>query len=340
MIPGKQTDSTILIAVQTSSDTLIRTNQLSESKKIPLITAKDIYEVPRLAVQGILAWTLPEPLWWPLSRLFGKMNAACNPTRTRSDASLIKAALANSEHRDRAKHIAVELWANRYEERFHYLRSWRPGGWNPSINISGAKYVESARSQGRGIVFWSATFAFNSLINKMAWYRLGLKVKHFSRPAHGFSTTRFGIRYLNVVRRGIEDRYLLERLMTPEHKTKETLNSIRNHLKEKGIVSFMIGDKGRQQASVSFLASRITLATGPLAIAHQTNAAVIPVSTLRTGPGRFEVVISAPINSSVGLESNVDFSEAVQTFADLITPYVLQDPGQWRGWNFVASPFH
>ena len=25
----------------------------------PLVTAKDIYEVPRLAVQGMLAWSLP-----------------------------------------------------------------------------------------------------------------------------------------------------------------------------------------------------------------------------------------------------------------------------------------
>ena len=47
----------------------------------PLVTAKDIYEVPRLAVQGMLAWSLPELAWWPLSRLFGQVNAATHPER-------------------------------------------------------------------------------------------------------------------------------------------------------------------------------------------------------------------------------------------------------------------
>lgn len=302
----------------------------------PLISTKDLYEVPRLAVQAALAWALPEPAWWPLSRLFGTVNAATHPARTRADVERIEATLKGTPFAGRERYIAAEAWANRYEERFHYLRAWRPGGWNPVIEVTGVEHVAAARAKGRGIVFWSGTFAFNSLVNKMAWHRLGLAVSHFSRPAHGFSSTRFGIHYLNAVRRGIEDRYLRERLMTAENETRAALALIRERLDGNGVVSFMIGDRGRHRESAKFLGARITLATGPLAMAEKTGAALLPVCTLRTAPGQFEVVISAPILAPQGTSGDVDYAAAVQAYADVLAPYVLRDPGQWRGWELIA----
>jgi Fe-S cluster assembly ATPase SufC len=120
---------------------------------------------------------------------------------------------------------AAENWANRYEERFQYLRAWRPDGWEPEIDILGAEQVRTALDKGRGIIFWAGNFSFNDLIAKIAWRRLGLAVSHFSRPIHGFSTTRFGVRYLNAVRRGIEDRYLGERLMAVGERHYGTIRS-------------------------------------------------------------------------------------------------------------------
>ena len=58
--------------------------EITASPPRPVIIPKDIYEVPRLAVQGLLAWALPESCWWPLSRLFGQVNAVTHPSRTRS----------------------------------------------------------------------------------------------------------------------------------------------------------------------------------------------------------------------------------------------------------------
>jgi lauroyl/myristoyl acyltransferase len=302
----------------------------------PLITAKDVYEVPRLAVQGVLAWTLPETTWWPLSRLFGRVNAATHPARTSSEATNIKAVLPDAPHARNAHHIAAENWANRYEERFQYLRAWRPGGWTPDISILGADHVAAALAKGHGIIFWAGNFSFNDLIAKIAWRRLGLAVSHFSRPIHGFSTTRFGVRYLNAVRRGIEDRYLGERLMVEPHETAAALERMRESLKTNGVLSFTVGNKGRHTAPATFLGGRIILATGPLAMARAAGAIVLPVSTLRLAPGRFEVTIGAPIEVPEGADGKPDYPAAVQAYADWLTPFVLRDLGQWRGWRYTS----
>jgi hypothetical protein len=190
--------------------------------------------------------------------------------------------------------------------------------------------------RGNGIIFWAGNFSFNDLIAKMAWRRLGLAVSHFSRPIHGFSTTRFGVRYLNAVRRGIEDRYLGERLMAEEHETQAALQRLRESLKANGAISITVGNKGRHTAAGNFLGGRIILATGPLAMGHTTGATVLPVSTLRLAPGKFEVAIGAPIEVSDDAAGKPDYAAAVQAYADWVTPFVLRDPGQWRGWKYTA----
>jgi lauroyl/myristoyl acyltransferase len=301
----------------------------------PLVTAKDIYEVPRLAVQGMLAWTFPEKVWWPLSRLFGEVNAATHPERTRNETAQVSTVLRGTRAATDPRSVAVENWANRYEERFHYMRAWRPGGWEPVIDIVGGEHVSSALDKGRGIIFWAGNFSFNDLVAKMAWRRLGLAVSHFSRPIHGFSTTRFGVRYLNAVRRGIEDRYLGERLMAEDHETQMALQRLRDKLKANGAISITVGNKGRHTASADFLGCRIVLATGPLAMGRSMGAAVLPVSTLRLAPSRFEVTIGEGIEVKDDADGKPDYPGAVQAYANWLTPFVLRDPGQWRGWRYA-----
>ena len=303
----------------------------------PVITPKDIYEVPRLAVQGLLAWALPESAWWPLSRLFGQMNAVTHPSRTRRETADVACVLAGTPVASRIARIAAANWANRYEERFHYLRAWRPGGWNPYLEVVGVEHVSAALAKGRGILFWAGNFSFNDLVTKMAWHQLGLSVSHFSRPIHGFSTTQFGVRYLNAVRRRIEDRYLGERLMVEIEETRGAMERMRDRLADNGAVSFTVGNRGHRTATASFLGGHITLATGPLALARFVGATVLPVYTLRLAPRWFEITIGPPLRVPQDAASNPDYAAAVQAYADRLAPFVLRDPGQWRGWRYTRT---
>lgn len=295
----------------------------------------DLYEVPRLATQGLLAWTLPEAAWWPLSRKLGRLNVATHPTRTGRETAQIAALLAGTHVENDPYRVAVENWANRYEERFQYLRAWRPGGWTPRIDVLGSEHVSAALDRGHGIILWGGNFSFNNLVAKMAMHRLGLAVSGLSVPVHGFSSTRFGIRYLNRVCRDIENRYLEERLMVEPHDFAMALQRMRERLKANGVVYFAVGGRARRTATVRFLGNRIILATGPVAMAHATGAALLPVYTVRIAPGRFEVTIGLPIEIRNDSEGKVDYAAAVQAYADGLTPFVVRDPGQWCGWHLI-----
>ena len=283
--------------------------------------------MPRLAVQGLLAWALPESAWWPLSRLFGQINAVTHPSRTRRETADIACVLTGTPVASRIARIAAENWANRYEERFHYLRAWRPGGWNPELEVVGAEHVSAALAKGRGILFWAGNFSFNDLVTKMAWHQLGLSVSHFSRPIHGFSTTKFGVRYLNAVRRGIEDRYLGERLMVEVQETRVAMQRMSERLAANGAVSFTVGNRGHRTATASFLGGRITLATGPLALARGVGATVLPVYTLRLAPRWFEITIGPPLRVPQDAAGNPDYAAAVQAYADSLAPSCSAIPG-------------
>ena len=152
-------------------DTIITSYAVRRYPRVPdarrMITAKDIYEVPRMVAQGFLAWTLPEAAWWPLSRLFAQLDVAMNPARTRQEVAQIRVAYAGTPIASEARSVAVESWANRYEDRFHYLRAWRPGGWEPDIAITGTAHVSEALERGRGIISWAGVSA--SIISSPRW---------------------------------------------------------------------------------------------------------------------------------------------------------------------------
>jgi lauroyl/myristoyl acyltransferase len=301
------------------------------------ISFEDVHEVLRLASLGLLAWTLPEFLWWPISRLLGRLNVTMHPARTRNETAQIANLLSGANAASDPYRIDVANWANRYEEKLQYLRAWRPYGWNPRIDVLGAAHVSNALDKGHGIVFWGGNFSFNNLLAMIAMHRLGLAVRRFSVPQHGFSNTPFGVRYLNRVCRDIENRYLGERFMVQPHEMSVALQHLRDCLKANGAVYFAVGGRGRRTANAKFLDGSIILPTGPLAMAHATAAAMLPVYTLRVAPARFEVTFGAPINfpgSSVG---NVDYTAAVQAYADTLIPFVLRDPGQWCGWHLIKS---
>ena len=301
-----------------------------------MIAAKDIFEVPRMIGQGLLAWTLPQAAWWPLSRLFGQLDVAMHPERTRRRSCAHRDCLYRYG-RSRARLIGLPSRAGPIATKIDsiILKSWQPGGWEPEIEIAGGEHVSAALKRGRGIVLLGGTFSFNHLVSKMAFHRLGLQVSHFSRPTHGFSDTNFGIRYINPICRVVEDRYLGERLITEVSATPDALRLVRARLTDNGCVSFTVGDRGRHTASARFLNARLVLATGPLAMAWTTGATVLPVFTLRKEPGRFEVTIGEPIKLKENAHGEADYAAAMQDYADRVIPYALRDPGQWRGWRYI-----
>jgi lauroyl/myristoyl acyltransferase len=223
--------------------------------------------------------------------------------------------------------------AGQIEERFEYLRAHRPGGWEPEIRFHGSEHVEAARAANRGLLFWGSSFAFNDLIAKIALHRLDLNVYHYTRPVHGLSDTRFGIRVLNPVRTSIECAYLGARV-SGEENISGAMQVLKNHLAAGGAVSIKTGNRGKRRASAPFFGGRLELATGTITLANRWGAALLPTFTLRRADGSFDFIVGAELDSPAANEE-LRALDIVQRYADQIAPLVRAEPLQWRGWRFM-----
>lgn len=298
------------------------------------VKATDLWELVRLFVlQGAAAWLLPPRVWPQVTGLFGKLDVALHPNRARTNVAVIKQLLGDAGKAVNALDMERGFFAGRYEERFQYLRSHRPGGWDPVIRIRGREHVEAARAAGRGIIFWGGAFAFNDLISKIAFHRLGLEVSHYTRPVHGLSNSRFGIRYLNSVRTSIESRYLGARVCA-EDNVKAAMDVVRQHAEAGGGVSIKVGNRGRRRVAVPFLGGELELATGPVALAQRWGAVLLPTFTLRAPDGSFDVTIGQALSSSQS-DPEAYAEEIVRQYAEQLAPILLKDPSQWRGWRLM-----
>ena len=153
---------------------------------------------------------------------------------------------------------------------------------------------------------------------------------HLSTPAHGFSATRFGVRYLNRMQTRIEDRYIAERVLLPLQGQNAALQTLVKRLKANKAVS-ITGQRGTgHTVDARFLDGTLPLAPGAPALAQMTGAKLLPVFAFRAADG----VVEVTVEPEIALEGARDaaIAGAVQAFAARSEPYVLRHPGQWLSW--------
>jgi len=233
----------------------------------------DSWKVFRLLVLGLVAWLVPERLWYSLCRLFARISPGVVSGRGTSQMPAYLAHLAGVGSR----RAAIDCRANLHRDTVEVLRCHRPGGWSPKIDLVGEEYLVAAIRDGHGAIIWVADFASASLVAKMALARRGYEVGHLSRPDHGFSRTPFGVRFLNPVRRSIEDRYLEKRVMMIPDERSLALRRLRRRLSEGKLISVTVGRDGTQTVTVGFFNTVLELPTGPVTLSRATLAPLLPL---------------------------------------------------------------
>jgi lauroyl/myristoyl acyltransferase len=209
------------------------------------------------------------------------------------------------------------------------FREYRPGGWNPEIRVAGAEHIETALARGCGVVLWINTFVYSDLATKKGLHEAGYKISHLSRPHHGGSRTRFGIRVLNPIWTRVENRYLAERVTIHSNDSSSALATLRARLRENRIVSITVGDQAKRTADVNILGTTMRVATGPLHLVRSMNAALIPVFTVMREGGTLEVNVERPLMT--GDDDQAESYESIaQRHARMLEHYLLQTPDQWN----------
>ncbi len=215
------------------------------------------------------------------------------------------------------------------EEYVQVLRehTWR---WRPAIRLEGREHLVGALAAGDGAILWVTGFESSDLVVKMALRRAGFAVVHLSRPTHGFSATRFGVRFLNPVRKRAEDRYLGSRVVIEGGSAVAAMRALQRHLAANEIVSITVGDASSNAGEVSLLGGTLAVSTGPANLARVSGAALIPVFMSREPGGAFAVRLGAPLAAA---GEAAPPALVLQRYGQQLTAAVTARPDQWTGWR-------
>jgi len=256
----------------------------------------------------------------------------------------------------RADRILDRFRAAHLEERLQVLKESSSAGWHPPIRLEGEECLASACSGGRGVLLWVTNAVLAGLVAKKAFHAAGYRLHHLSRPSHGFSTTRFGVRWLNPIRTEVEDRYLAERLVLSAETTVTCMRRLRSLLEQGEVVSITVGDWARRSVELPCLGGRVRLAVGPVHLAAATAAPILPVFMTREDGG-FRVRIEEPLpvpRWEPGATSGREASESreasaiqrqardpavgatLEAYVRRLEDWLRESPELWNGWGSLA----
>jgi lauroyl/myristoyl acyltransferase len=285
-----------------------------------------------LPIYAALSWLRPEERWAPIIRSYFVSIDEKGPLDTMVrgiEASGLAPELSMSPGA-----AASMLNAHRLESYFQYLRDYRPGGWQAGTRVENAAVLDDAIRSGRGAVLWVGHFVYNGLPLKKGMHSAGYEVFHLSRPEHGFSTTRFGMRFLNPIRSTIEERYLAKRIIIERGAEHKAVREAHRLLKKGKTVSITAGHwEGRQLAFAPIGSGFLPMSVGAPSLAHATGAALLPVFIMRD-KGAFRIVVGDEIGMAKNSRENA-VREAVADFSGQLRRYAVAYPDQWRGWKYL-----
>ncbi len=145
------------------------------------------------------------------------------------------------------------------------------------------------------------------------------------------------MRLLNPVQNHVEDRYIAERVTMEPGRETTVLRTLQRRLRENCVVSIGAGGPATTVVQVPFLEGYLGLASGPARLALAADCPLLPVFTLESGPGHYELRIEQPLPLVKERGEDAALS-ALQQFAKRTEEYVARYSDQWFGWKRAWSP--
>jgi lauroyl/myristoyl acyltransferase len=304
---------------------------MSQNAPAPLFSAQDLGLAVGLPLLALTAWLTPERAWSRMARALAPHAGAVLSRRQRDLIDRIEAIAGGDRLALPADAVARELVACEIERNFQVLRDHLPSRWRPAIDVQGLEKLSGALSEGRGAILWDSHFQFAAVVTKMAMRQAGIGLHHLSHPRHGFSDSRFGMRFLNPVRTRCEGRYVDERVVISLDGPVAAMRRLLNCLKDNAVVSITVRGSGLRPCPAPIFDDHMMVATGAPDLAHRSGAALLPVFTVRQGD-RFIVTIDDPLVVDQAIDRSTATAAAAAQFAKRLEPHVAAHPGQWAEW--------
>lgn len=294
----------------------------------PAVSFADLKTILTLAGCAPFAWILGASL---LERFCGALGALHTWLRGARGGALSDRAGRCVLPCD-AESLERRFMATVYEETCNALREYRPGGWNPKIQVRGLNYVDNALAAGRGAILWICPCSHAELVVKKAFHAQRLPIVNLRSYIHPYSGTRFGKGFLNPVRTRIEDRFLRSTVVLYPDRASSALRQLQLHLRENSVVSIFAIAAGSSHLTVPCLGGELRLALGAPVLAEVSGAAVFPVYVGKHGVDDFTVHVGPSLTDGESEEGTSKHQTLALRFAEFTEQYVERYPFVWRGW--------
>ena len=293
------------------------------------MTIIDIIDIAKIAALTLVAWILPPRLWRKAARAtssIGRDDRSGPAYQRNLSHKYSKADIAEIKRRRRAYLRELKF------QILGLIGPWKV--WHPRIHLTGTDHLENALQAGHGAILWVTDTVFSTLITKMAFHDAGYQVHQLSRPQHGFSMSCFGVRFLNPIWTGVEDRFLAGRVVIKGDTAGDELRILSARMAKNEIVIIVVVPQAHKFIWVPFLRDLFPLPTGPIRLARTAGAPLLPVFTVAKDDGGFEVSIHEPLCSAI---APVDDDAVAQAYAKHLETFVDAHPDQWSGWHWLKS---
>ncbi|MGA9428514.1 MAG: lysophospholipid acyltransferase family protein [Xanthobacteraceae bacterium] len=293
------------------------------------MTVTDIFDTAKIAALTVVAWLVPPGLWRKVARATSSIG--------RDDRSG-PAYQRNLAHKYSQSDIAALRRRRRTylrELKFQILGligPWR--SWHPHIHLVGTANLQKALEAGRGAILWVTDTVFSTLVTKMALHDAGYQVLQLSRSQHGFSMSPFGVRFLNPIWVGVEDRFIAGRVVIKGDTATDVLPILRERMAENKFVIIVVVPQAHKFIWVPLLRDIYPLPTGPIRLARSAGAPILPVFTVATGDGGYDVSIHEPVYAPAAPAND---ESVAQAYARQLQGFVDTHPDQWNGWQWLTS---
>lgn len=292
------------------------------------ISLDDLVTALTLVACAIIALLLPSALWRWASRLSASTHLSIKKPNLASTAKVL-----NSENIEVSAHqLAHDLLSGNYLENIETMSEYFGYKGERNVVVEGAANVEQALESGRGVILWHSPFGGAALFEKRAYKCAGLSVTHVRSNSHPYSSTDFGLRFLNPIRTRIENRYLGDVITLVPGGDRAAFKKMTGALQKNQVLSITAIGSGKNPIKIPFLGGQLVLALSVPSLAYATGAIVIPTATEIHSDQRYVIEFERPLEADYGL-TKLEFRKAlVEAYAARLEPRVREHPGSWRGW--------
>ncbi len=312
-------------------------DRASTNPSSPWVQARDVGIAGLVLFLGLASWVLPERKWPKLARRLAARRLRSSPGLSKEELATFRVVVGDQSTSWIEQTFRQDWLGHKYHSWMQLLSCYRPRAWRPRPKLIGHHHLDAALAKGRGVVLFTANFAYQDLMAKAALASAGYQLNYLARDSHGFFESLICRRLFNGIYTSIEQRFLNERMVFSGNQTKSVNGMIKAKLRDNQPVMVLVTPLGRRVTALPFLFGRIRIATGALNFACETGAAVLPVFTIRKPDGTVETVVEPPLNRPENRSRSETIDAMLHDYVPRLEMYVAQHPDQF---SFPSSNQH